>query len=97
MYEGRTNLERGKIIGHENLGEVIECGGAVKSLEVGDRVCVPFNASCGFCKNCERGFTGACLTLNPGTGGPAMAMPAWVTCKAAKRNICVCRTPISIV
>jgi glutathione-independent formaldehyde dehydrogenase len=26
MYEGRTNLEPGKIIGHENLGEIVECG-----------------------------------------------------------------------
>lgn len=26
MYEGRTSLEKGRIIGHENLGEVIECG-----------------------------------------------------------------------
>lgn len=69
MYEGRTDLEPGKIIGHENLGEIVECGSAVASLKVGDRVCIPFNASCGFCKNCERGLTSACLTLNPGTAG----------------------------
>lgn len=69
MYEGRTDLESGKIIGHENLGVIIECGPAVASLEIGDRVCIPFNASCGFCENCERGMTGACLTLNPGTAG----------------------------
>lgn len=69
MYEGRTELEPGKIIGHENLGEIIECGSAVASLSPGDRVCIPFNASCGYCKNCERGLTAACLTLNPGTAG----------------------------
>jgi threonine dehydrogenase-like Zn-dependent dehydrogenase len=69
MYEGRTSLEPGMIIGHENLGVICECGPAVTSLRVGDRVCIPFNASCGFCKNCERGFTSACLTLNPGTAG----------------------------
>ncbi len=69
MYEGRTTLEAGKIIGHENLGVVLECGPAVSSLKVGDRVCIPFNASCGFCKNCDRGMTAACLTLNPGTAG----------------------------
>jgi threonine dehydrogenase-like Zn-dependent dehydrogenase len=34
-------------------------------------VCLPFNISCGFCKNCERGFTGFCLTLNPGVAGAA--------------------------
>ncbi|MGQ0699722.1 MAG: alcohol dehydrogenase catalytic domain-containing protein, partial [Panacagrimonas sp.] len=69
MYEGRTNLECGKIIGHENLGVIAECGKAVTSLKIGDRVCIPFNASCGFCKNCDSGLTAACLTLNPGTAG----------------------------
>jgi glutathione-independent formaldehyde dehydrogenase len=69
MYEGRTELKPGKIIGHENLGEILECGSAVASLKPGDLVCIPFNAACGFCKNCERGFTSACLTLNPGNAG----------------------------
>ncbi len=69
MYEGRTSLEKGRIIGHENLGEVIEVGPAVRRIQVGDRVCVPFNCSCGYCKNCERGLTSACLTMNPGHAG----------------------------
>lgn len=71
MYEGRTNVEKGKILGHENLGEVIETGKAVQQIKVGDRVCLPFNISCGFCKNCERGLTGFCLTMNPGNAGAA--------------------------
>lgn len=71
MYEGRTSLEPGSVIGHENLGEVVEVGGAVTRVKVGDRVCLPFNVSCGFCKNCERGFTGFCLTVNPGIAGGA--------------------------
>lgn len=54
MYEGRTDLESGRIIGHENLGEVVECGAAVTRIKKGDRVCVPFNVACGYCKNCER-------------------------------------------
>ncbi|WP_116811126.1 glutathione-independent formaldehyde dehydrogenase [Steroidobacter cummioxidans] len=69
MYEGRTDLESGRIIGHENLGEVVECGAAVTRIKKGDRVCVPFNVACGYCKNCERGYTGACLTMNPGSAG----------------------------
>lgn len=32
---------------------------------------MPFNVACGFCENCERGLTGACLTVNPGTAGGA--------------------------
>ena len=67
MYEGRTDVESGKILGHENLGVVIEVGEAVDRIKVGDRVCLPFNIACGFCKNCERGLTGFCLTVNPGT------------------------------
>ena len=34
-------------------------------------VCLPFNIGCGFCENCERGFTGYCLTVNPGSAGGA--------------------------
>lgn len=71
MYEGRTDLEPGRVLGHENLGEVAEVGDAVSKVKVGDVVCLPFNIACGFCKNCEKGFTGACLTVNPGTAGGA--------------------------
>ncbi|MDX6222988.1 MAG: glutathione-independent formaldehyde dehydrogenase, partial [Frankiales bacterium] len=71
MYEGRTSVEPGKVLGHENLGEVIEIGSAVDEVKVGDRVSLPFNVACGFCKNCERGFTGFCLTVNPGFAGGA--------------------------
>ena len=71
MYEGRTDVEKGKVLGHENLGQVIEVGIAVDRIKVGDWVCLPFNISCGFCKNCERGLTGACLFTNPGTAGAA--------------------------
>jgi glutathione-independent formaldehyde dehydrogenase len=71
MYEGRTDVEQGKVLGHENLGEVIEVGDAVDRVHVGDWVCLPFNIACGFCKNCERGYTGFCLTVNPGFAGGA--------------------------
>ncbi len=71
MYEGRTNMEPGRILGHENLGTVIEIGSAVDRIKLGDRVCMPFNISCGFCENCERGLPGFCLTTNPGSAGAA--------------------------
>jgi threonine dehydrogenase-like Zn-dependent dehydrogenase len=71
MYEGRTSMETGRILGHENLGEVIEVGKAVDRVKVGDIVCLPFNIGCGFCENCERGYSGFCLTANPGTAGAA--------------------------
>ena len=71
MYEGRTDMPAGRILGHENLGEVIEVGGAVDRIKVGDRVCLPFNIGCGFCENCEKGLSGFCLTCNPGMAGAA--------------------------
>jgi threonine dehydrogenase-like Zn-dependent dehydrogenase len=71
MYEGRTDMETGRVLGHENVGQVVEVGKAVRHIKVGDWVCLPFNVSCGYCKNCESGQTSACLTLNPGQAGAA--------------------------
>ncbi len=65
MYEGRTSFETGRVFGHENMGQVIEVGDAVRKVKVGEYVVLPFNVSCGFCKNCERGLTNYCLTMQP--------------------------------
>ena len=65
MYEGRTEAKSGTILGHENLGVVEEVGAAVTSIKRGDRVVLPFNIGCGYCFNCARGYTNACLTANP--------------------------------
>jgi glutathione-independent formaldehyde dehydrogenase len=65
MYEGRTSFETGRVFGHENMGQVVEVGDAVRKVEVGEYVVLPFNVSCGFCKNCERGLTNYCLTMQP--------------------------------
>ncbi len=77
MYEGRTDVEKGKILGHENLGEVLEIGKAVDRIKVGDKVSMPFNIGCGFCANCERGLTGFCLTLSDKSVMPGMAGAAY--------------------
>ncbi|MET9909378.1 glutathione-independent formaldehyde dehydrogenase [Streptomyces sp. NPDC006476] len=71
MYEGRTAAEPGIVFGHENLGIIEETGDGVSSLKAGDRVVMPFNVACGFCKNCTAGFTGFCVTVNPGFAGGA--------------------------
>ncbi|MFE9171604.1 glutathione-independent formaldehyde dehydrogenase [Streptomyces kebangsaanensis] len=71
MYEGRTAAESGIVFGHENLGIIEEVGSGVTSLSQGDRVVMPFNVACGFCKNCLAGKTGFCLTVNPGFAGGA--------------------------
>jgi threonine dehydrogenase-like Zn-dependent dehydrogenase len=68
MYEGRTDMEAGRVLGHENLGEVVETGTGVGSIKVGDMVSVPVNVACGHCKNCERGLTNYCLAAQPKDG-----------------------------
>ena len=74
MYEGRTDFETGRTFGHENMGQVIEVGDGVDKVKVGEHVVLPFNISCGFCKNCERGYTNYCLTTQP---DPAAAGAAY--------------------
>lgn len=68
MYEGRTNVEQGKVLGHENMGVVAETGPAVENFRPGDRVSVPFNVACGTCRNCLDGWTSFCLRTNPTEG-----------------------------
>ncbi|MGA7203280.1 MAG: alcohol dehydrogenase catalytic domain-containing protein [Specibacter sp.] len=57
-------------------------GAGLRESWWGDRVSVPFNLACGTCKNCNNGFTSACLPANPsgqpgaGYGYPTMG-PYW--------------------
>ncbi|AYY12349.1 aldehyde dehydrogenase [Actinobacteria bacterium YIM 96077] len=71
MYEGRTAAEPGIVFGHENLGVVEEVGQGVTTVRQGDRVVLPFNVACGFCRNCRAKNTAFCLTVNPGAAGGA--------------------------
>lgn len=68
MYEGRTDVEGGTVLGHENMGVVEEVGPGVERVRVGDRVSVPFNIACGTCRNCGDGWTSFCLRTNPAEG-----------------------------
>ena len=53
LYNGyMPTLEKGDILGHEFMGEVVEVGKDVKNLKAGDRVVVPFPISCGNCYFC---------------------------------------------
>jgi glutathione-independent formaldehyde dehydrogenase len=71
MYEGRTSAKSGMTFGHEIMGTVLETGEGVHSIKKGDRVVMPFNIACGYCFNCERGYTSACLVTNPAHAGAA--------------------------
>jgi threonine dehydrogenase-like Zn-dependent dehydrogenase len=58
-------MERGDIMGHETMGEVVEVGPEAKgSLKVGDRVVIPFTIFCGECDQCRRGYYSVCERSN---------------------------------
>ncbi|MCW2926845.1 MAG: Alcohol dehydrogenase GroES domain protein [Thermoleophilia bacterium] len=50
------------ILGHEPMGIVEAVGSGVGNLQVGDRVVVPFNISCGSCFMCDQGLMSQCET-----------------------------------
>lgn len=50
----------GTILGHEAVATVVEIGGAVTTLEPGDRVLVSCITSCGRCRFCKEGHYGLC-------------------------------------
>ena len=66
LFDGyQPTMESGDILGHENMGEVIELGSEVKNLSIGDRVVVPFTISCGQCWFCQKGLFSCCDRTNP--------------------------------
>ncbi|MET9064702.1 formaldehyde dehydrogenase, glutathione-independent [Streptosporangium sandarakinum] len=81
MVRGRTTAPHGLVLGHEITGEVVENGPGVEFIKVGDLVSVPFNISCGRCRNCKERKTGICENVNPDQPGSAYGyvdMGGWV-------------------
>jgi len=70
----QPTMESGDILGHENMGEVIELGSEVTNLKIGDRVVVPFTISCGQCWFCQKGLFSCCDRTNPNAELAAKAM-----------------------
>ena len=66
LFDGvMPSMEKGDVLGHETMGEVVEVGSENKKLKVGDRVVVPFTISCGECFFCKKGFFSGCERSNP--------------------------------
>jgi len=66
LYDGYVpSMREGDVLGHEPMGEVVETGDAVETLEEGDRVVVPFTISCGSCWFCEEDLYSLCDNSNP--------------------------------
>ena len=68
VAQGVLPMPPGHAVGHEGIAEVVAVGDAVRDIRVGDRVVVPFQISCGNCRECRRGVTGSCGSV------PLMAM-----------------------
>jgi threonine dehydrogenase-like Zn-dependent dehydrogenase len=66
LYNGFVpTMERGDILGHEFMGEVVDVGPEVSNLQRGDRVVVPFPIACGHCNMCEKELFSLCENSNP--------------------------------
>ena len=66
LYNGFIpTMEKGDILGHEFMGEVMEVGSEVKNLSTGDRVVASFPISCGNCFFCQKQMFSLCENSNP--------------------------------
>jgi threonine dehydrogenase-like Zn-dependent dehydrogenase len=78
LYNGwNPTMEKGDILGHEFMGEVVDVGPAVQNVKAGDRVVVPFAISCGRCWFCKEGLYSLCENSNPN---------AWLQEKAVQQT-----------
>ena len=75
LFDGfMPTMQKGDILGHEPMGEVVEVGKEVKNLKVGDRVVVPFTISCGECFFCRKEMFSLCDNSNPNAEIARLAM-----------------------
>jgi len=65
LFDGfMPGMEKGDVLGHEFMGEVVEVGAENRKLKVGDRVVVPFTICCGECEQCRLGNFSVCERSN---------------------------------
>jgi len=65
LYDGYIpTMKAGDILGHEFMGEVVDVG-VESTLEIGQRVVVPFTLACGRCYHCNKQQHAACDNGNP--------------------------------
>jgi len=107
IYDGYIpTMEKGDVLGHEFMGEVVEVGAENKRLKVGDRVVVPFTIACGKCYFCREQLWSLLTTRTRTPGWPRSSMAtrrrgcsAIRICTAAipavRRSSPGCRSPMS--
>ena len=93
-------MEKGDVMGHEFMGEVVEVGADSKhAMKVGDRVVIPFTIICGECEQCQRGNFPVCERSNRNrdiadkmfghaTAGPIRIYPSHGRVSRMARQIC---------
>ena len=75
LYNGFVpGMEKGDILGHEFMGEVVEVGSGITNLAIGDRVVIPFPIACGNCFFCQEKLFSVCENSNPNA---ALAEKMW--------------------
>jgi threonine dehydrogenase-like Zn-dependent dehydrogenase len=67
-------LKPGDILGHEAMGIVQEVGAQITNLQIGDRVVIPFNISCGYCWMCKHGLFAQCETTQVRSEGKGASL-----------------------
>jgi len=67
-------MNEGDILGHEPMGIVEEVGAEVGELQVGDRVVIPFQMSCGHCYMCGQQLYSQCETTQVREQGTGAAL-----------------------
>lgn len=66
IYDGYIpTMQKGDIIGHEFMGEIVEIGSKVELLKKGDRVVVSSIIGCGQCYFCQNQMWSLCDNSNP--------------------------------
>lgn len=66
LYNGFIpTMEKGDIMGHETMGEVMEVGSMVTNTKVGDKIVISFDIGCGHCNHCLDQEFSACDNTNP--------------------------------
>ena len=91
IYDGYIpTMQKGDVLGHEFMGEVVDVSKENTRLKVGDRVVVPFTIACGRCYFCKE-QPGLCATTQIRMRGwrrssmviPRLACLGTRTCTAA--------------
>lgn len=66
LYDGYIpTMQKGDIMGHETMGEVVEVGPMVSTVNVGDKIVIPFDIACGHCSHCSDDEYSFCENTNP--------------------------------